>query len=357
MKAKCLNFLSLLLITAGTAESAIGGGMDPGYLTQTAPQHIEVNNRILAKVNGKGVSLIDVMKKMDMIFYGQYPEYAEIVPARYQFYMMHWKEVEKQLVDKELILADVEESKLPVSNGDVRQEMELMFGPNMIENLEKAGLSFDEAFKIVKGDIAIRRMMMAKVQGKAMRSVTPQAIHEAYEEYAKNNVRSHEWIYYVISVRDPNDKEGEESANTVYKILAVDNVPLKDFIEKFKESGVGKNSAINISEELHHKDLEVSEAYKEVLFKLDSGTYSKPTMQQSRRDRSKVWRIFYLKQMVPGGMVPFDEVEEQIKDNLIDDAADKETDLYFKKLREHFSVEEMDYNSDGQDAYQPFLLK
>ncbi len=353
MKAKYLAFLSLIIISGNLT----GAGLDSNLLSQKAPEHIEVNNRILARVNGKGISVIDVMKKMDIIFYGQYPEYAEIAPARYQFYMMHWKDVEKQLIDKELILVDVEESKLPVSNGDVRQEMETMFGPNMIDNLEKAGLSFDEAFKIVKGDIAIRRMMMAKVQGKAIRTVTPQAIHEAYEEYAKNNPRSHQWIYNVISIRDPDDKEGELSAKAVYKILADQKIPLKDFFEKFKETGVGKNSAINISDEFHHNDLEVSEAYKEVLFKLEPETFSQPVAQQSRRDRSKVWRIFYLKQVIPGGMVPFDEVEDQIKDNLIDIAVDKETDLYFIKLRKQFSVEEMEPATEGPEAFQPFMLK
>ncbi len=354
MRLRAFKILSFFLLAISGLEAI---GTDPMGFGRNEPEHIEVNNRILAKVNGKGISVIDVMKKLDMVFYKSFPEYAEIVAARFQFYTMHWKDVYKQLLEKELILADVEELKLPVSNGDVRQEMETLFGPDMIDNLDKAGLSFDEAFKMVKGDIAIRRMLMAKVNAKAIRAITPQVIHQAYEEYAKNNIRSHEWIYYVISIRDPEDKDAEESANAIYQILAVDKTPLDQFIEKFKVTGIGKKSAINISQEFKHKDLEVSEIYKDVLFKMEPGTFSKPIMQQSRRDKTKVWRVFYLKQINQGGMVPFEEVEDQIRDNLIEAAVDKETEIYMNKLRNQFSVEELDVKTDGPDGFQPFKLK
>lgn len=354
MKSKALKILAFFILATSGLEAI---GSDPMVFGKREPEHIEVNNRILAKVNGKGISVIDVMKKLDMVFYKSFPEYAEIVPARHQFYTMHWKDVLKQLVEKELILVDVEELKLPVSNGDVRQEMESLFGPDMIENLDKAGLSFEEAFKMVKGDIAIRRMMMAKVNSKALRAVTPQAVQTAYEEYAKNNIRSNEWIYYVISVRDPEDKDGQASINTIYKILAEDKVPLDQFIEKFKETGVGKKSAINVSQEFRHNDLEVSEIYKDTLFKMEPGTFSKPISQVSRRDKSQVWRVFYLKQVIQGGMIPFSEVDDQIRDNLLEAAIDKETDLYLAKLKTQYSVEEADIKTDGPDGFQPFVLK
>src|SRR5262245_8170025 len=96
---------------------------------------IIINNRILAKVNGKAISAFDVMKKMDMLFYRQYPEYTAIPQARLQFYQVSWKRVLQELIDKELILADAEESKLQVSAGDIRQEMELLLGPNIHSSL------------------------------------------------------------------------------------------------------------------------------------------------------------------------------------------------------------------------------
>ena len=34
---------------------------------------LQINNRILANVNGKPISVIDAMKKMDVIFFRQFP--------------------------------------------------------------------------------------------------------------------------------------------------------------------------------------------------------------------------------------------------------------------------------------------
>ena len=72
---------------------------------------------------------------------------------------MSWKSALEEIIDKELILADAQESKIEVSSGDVRQEMERSFGPNIIANLDKAGISFEEASKIMQEEIIIRRMI------------------------------------------------------------------------------------------------------------------------------------------------------------------------------------------------------
>src|SRR5205085_3839907 len=94
-------------------------------------KRIIVNNRILAKVNGKALSVYDIMKKMDLLFYRAFPEYTSSTVARFQFYEMNWQAVLRDLIDKELIIADADENKVEVSSGDVRQEMETLFGPNI----------------------------------------------------------------------------------------------------------------------------------------------------------------------------------------------------------------------------------
>src|ERR1700733_15248143 len=72
-------------------------------LSSQEPQ-IVVNNRIIAKINGKPISVMDLMKKMDILFYRQYPQYASLVMARYQFYQANWSYVLSEMIDKELIL-------------------------------------------------------------------------------------------------------------------------------------------------------------------------------------------------------------------------------------------------------------
>ncbi|MBA3815063.1 MAG: SurA N-terminal domain-containing protein, partial [Parachlamydiaceae bacterium] len=109
---------------------------DPFLFNTEQELQIVVNNRILAKVNGKAISVMDLMKKMDLLFYRQFPQYISSAQARYQFYQANWKHLLEEIIDKELILADAQDAKIPISAGDVRQEMEVLFGPNIISNLD-----------------------------------------------------------------------------------------------------------------------------------------------------------------------------------------------------------------------------
>lgn len=325
---------------------------------QPDEQHILVSNRILAKINGKAISVVDLMKKMDMLFYRQFPEYTSSIQARYQFYQANWKHMLHEMIDKELILADASENKLQVSGGDVRQEMESLFGPNIINNLDKVGLSFEEAYKMVQSDIVIRRMMYIRVHAKAMRQVTPQLIRDYYEEFAKDNIRDNEWHYQVVSIRDNEATKSAEMANLVYQLLSQDKVSISELPQKVKEHAPPDNKAIvNISEEFKHKEKELSEAFKEIISKQSSGTYSKPLPQKSRVNNAFLFRIFHLKEMKPGGIIPFNEIENQLKEKLIEKAIDKETETYLMKLHQHFNVQENQINEMIQDDFEPFSLK
>lgn len=351
----CRHFLlilcSAIVFCNGHANGAIIGA--------PPEQEIIVNNRILAKANGKAISVIDVMKKMDMQFYRQYPQYASSAAARYQFYQANWKRVLSELIDKELIVADSEEGKMTVSAGDVRQEMESMFGPNIIANLDKAGLTFDEASQMVLADIIIRRMMYFRVQSKAIAQATPQKIKEFYDVFAKSNIRDNEWVYRVITIRHRDASKAAETANIVRGMLTDGTVGIDDLSEKWKtdHSAAQRAPTVNVSEEFHTKELELSDSFRTSLVQLSPESYSVPVTQKSRSDNSTVVRIFYLKAMNPGGPVPFSEVAAKIKDKLIDDAMDKETKTYLNKLRQHFDVHEEMTKDVLNSDFQPFILK
>lgn len=322
----------------------------------SAGKHILVNNCILCRVNGKVISACDVMKKMDVMFYKQFPEYALIPDARYQFYQVNWKHVLEDLIDKELVLADAEENKLPVSNGDIRQEMESIFGPNIIQNLDKINLSYEEAWKNVQADITVRRMIFIRVNQKAMKLITPQDVRTAYEQFAKENLRQDEWTYYVVSIRDADPELAASAAETVHHLLQ-EKTPITELAQKIKESNlIGATTTVNISQEYKHTSKDISEAYKNILATLTVGEHSQPTLQKSK-DKNTVYRLFYLQDMQKGGMIPFAEVSEKLKNHLIDLCIDKETDSYLKRLRKHFDVQDGPLKEMLKDGFQPFALK
>lgn len=352
---KPLIYLSILLLGA---VSVVGAAPTTPLFQMEDTAQILVNNRILATVNGNAISVIDVMKKMDMMFYKQYPQYTSSIPARFQFYKLSWKHILQDFIDKELIIADSQESKLPISNGDVRQEMEKIFGPNIILNLDKAGLTFDEAWKMTKEELILRRMLHYRVNAKAIRKVTPLKVRTSYEEYAKKNILPEQWHYQVITIRDPDAQNGAGAANLAFQLLSEQHSKIDEVIEKVKNTAPFNDTVkITVSELFQHQEKDMSPAYKTALTLLSEKSYSQPMTQKSRADNSTVFRIFYLQAHVLAGAVPFSEVEDKLKEELIETAMDDETTAYLKKLRDHYHVNQDDVQGLIGNGFDPFELK
>jgi hypothetical protein len=343
-----------ILLSLMLASCSLSAQQLPMMFNQEEKVDLIVNNQILAKVNGKPISVIDIMKKMDIIFLRRFPEYTNSKVARYQFYMANWKSILNELIEKELILADAQEKKIPVSSGDVRQEMESLFGPNIIANLDKVGMSFDEAWKIIQGDITIKRMVYIRVNSVAGKSVTPQKVRDSYEKLAKETIQPEKWKYQVISVRDENATHAAEAANLVYHLVAEEQTPIEKVkVKIFDYKHIGKDTQINVSEIYDQNEKEVSEAYKSIFATLKDGEYTVPLAQKSR-DKTTVFRIFYMIEKDPGGEIPFNKMENEVRAQLQDEAVNAEAGTYIKKLKTYYDVQEMHLDAD---TFTPFALK
>ncbi len=326
--------------------------------TQEEPK-IFINNRILARVNGKPISTFDLIKKMDLAFYRQYPQYTSSIVARSQYYDMSWKYVLEDIIDKELILADAKESKIEVSGGDTRQELEASFGPNIIANLDKAGITFDEAYKIMQEEIIIRRLVSGRVHAKAVRQVTPIKVRRAYEEFIQDpeNARLTQWSYRIVTIKDRNLQKTEETAKATYQLL-MDGVPLDQLVSQLKERKIlGRKGKVTVSDIIKHNDKEISKDYRDILSHLDTGMFSQPFAHKSRSNNTTVYRILSIEEKIPGGIPPFREMEVSLKDKLLGQAIDQETDHYLKKLRDHYHIRPQDLEAYLPADYQPFILK
>ncbi|WP_052436105.1 hypothetical protein [Neochlamydia sp. EPS4] len=356
MKKQKILFFSALIY--GCLAALLQAEGNAAFLGKEDSSALVVNNRILAKVNGTAISVLDVMKKMDVLFYREFPDYTSSTQARYQFYKVNWKHVLDELVNKELVLADASENKLLVSNGDIRQEMESLFGPHIINNLDKIGLSYEEAQKIVQGDITIRRMIYLRVNAKALKKVTPQAVRLAYEEFANDpaNLKPNTWQYNVISIRDPDAARSAEAAHLTYQALN-EHIALEKLSTYVKANSHFDNTQINVSEEYTLPEKDISEAYKAILTKMTPHSHSQPIAQKNRADKnSSFFRIFVLKNWIKGGTPTFKEVELKIKDRLIEEAIAQETEAYLKNIRKRFSVQDFYTPKTDQAAFEPFIL-
>lgn len=347
-------FITLISISA-----LYGGNSDSFLKKRSEEKRVVINNRILARPNGKPISTYDLMKKMDLAFYRQFPEYSSSTDARFQYYQFGWRAALSDMVDKELILADAQESKIVVSGGDVRQEIELSFGPNIIANLDKAGFSYDEAFKLMQEEILIRQLVAGRAHAKAVRQVTPNKIRQAYDEFIQDpaNARLTQWSYRMITVKERNLEKTEETAKIAYNLL-MEGVPPDQIASTLKEKNIlGRKGSVTISNVIKQNDKEISTEYRTQIANLDKGMYTQPFRNKSRSTNSVVYRILTIEDKVPGGVPSYREMEGKLKEELLDKEMDKETDQYLLKLRQHYHVRESDIDNALPPNYEPFVLK
>jgi len=326
-------------------------------LSAAEGQELIVHNRILATVNGKAVSVMDVMKKMDVFLSRNYPEHSKSDTSRYQFFIQNWRDTLNQIIDNELILADAEKLEIKIADAEVREKIHERFGPNVMASLDELGLTLDEAWHMIYAEMAVQRMSWYRVHSKAMHRIGPQDIKVGYEAYLAQNPPQEEWKYQVLSIRAATDSLGKVFAQKAQALLQGEPLPFEALASKLKEGMKDdSNVTITVSDELDVAGSKLSEAHKTVLCTLKPGSYSEPVSQVSRRDQSVVHRIFYLKEHKVIPPKSFDAMVDALHDQLVMKEVNKEFPLYLKKLRKQFNYEGKELSSLPND-FVPFELK
>ena len=352
MKLTRALFLFLTLISTATSWS------DSSFNALPENQKLIVTNRILAKVNSKTISVIDIMKKMDAFLHQAYPEYASSPVARYQFFSTHWRESLSQMIDNELMLADAEKIGLKAGDGEVRERLHERFGPNFMPTLDKLGLSYDDAWKLIETEILVQKMTWYRINSKAIFTVNPQDLKLAYKDYALKNPPVDVWKYQLLSIRSASEQVGRELATKAHQLLEKDNLDLPTVVVKLKEGlPEDASNSITLSGEFEVNDKELSSSHRQVLLTMHPHSFSIPIPQISRFDKSNVFRIFHLKEHSKKHPPSFDEKREELFEGLVQKAINREQALYLSKLRERFTHDEKYIREFIPADFQPFALQ
>src|SRR5207253_246734 len=102
-------------------------------------------------------------------------------------------------------------------------------------------------------------------------------------------------------------------------------------------------------------DKEISDSYRKILANMRPNSYSTP--QQGKSKDLALYKIFYLKEFVPAGAPPLSDVEAKLKNQLISQKIEQEGELYLKRLRKHFDVQDSESDPLYPEDFQPFVLK
>lgn len=316
--------------------------------------HLVVNNKPLIKINNKVISLMDVVKKMNMIIHEHFPDVAKSAVAMYQFYDNQWKHIFEDMVFNELMLLDAEQKEIKVSDGDVREEMEKRFGPSIIHTLSKLKLQYDEVRDMIRNELIVRKIQGMKVYSKVQLTVTPERIKSSYEKYLTKNPPKETWKYQVLTVKGKNMEKCLEKVSSISNQLKSQNTKLSEFVKENKDV---EPIQVSVSKEYEVDGKNLSEQHKKVLNNLHIDEYSEPICQTSRQNKAPVYRIFHLKSKNIEAAKSFEEKYDDLYNSLLDQHAKIERANYQKHLSKRFGIDQESIKSITSGEYQPFALQ
>jgi hypothetical protein len=320
-------------------------------LPPTAPDNktINIQNTILATVNGKTISVLDLKEKMDLLFHKSYPDLINSNTARHQFYTSGWKTVLSEMINTELMVFDAQKREIKLEDSEVREEMERRFGPNIMVTLDEIGIPYEKTWKLIKREMIVQRMSWFFVHSKALQRVTPQLIRKNYRLFLEKNPPLETWNYKVISIKTTDENLAKELAEKIYSLTKKENFEKK--FEEIKKSN--ENVSLNISKEYNMTSQKISDSHKKVLKTLKENSYSTPVKQISKFNKKPIYRIFHLKTHKTKNPPTFEKAAPEIKEKLLQKAAAEESKNYFNKLRKYYGFVE----NTALDDFNPFILK
>jgi hypothetical protein len=371
-----LSLLSLLLfpflgaLLGAPFVASLGAASE---LFSSSPSHLQsfelqVNHWVLAKPGGKPITVLDLAKRLEMVFYREFPQYANSPQFKYQFFRVNWRPVLDDMVNYQLILADAKEKNVEVNDGEVTKEMEESFGPNVVQTIDQLHLSYDEAWEMIKIDLIVRRMKGFMVHSRALTRVSPALVREVYEKTHTEKNLENEWEFQVLSIRNNNSELAAKAAEAAAKLMeeqpGITLELLKERLTAYLQpaaialtsEAVDEETTLSLSQRESRAPKDLSPPYRKALESLQPGDVSKPVSQPSR-DGSIVYRIFHFIALNVKLPPPFAEVFPKLHEELTQVAMEEEYDKYVSKLRQHYNITPEYFKEMIPEKFQPFSLK
>jgi hypothetical protein len=350
-----------LLILALAAVSSVAALDDQSEQAKKLLQQqtgIKINHWVLAKPNGQPITSLDLAKRLEVVFYQNYPNYATSQQARLQFYNQAWRDLLSDQIDNQLMLADAEEKQVKASDADVRQELESMFGPNVVETLDELGLTYTEAWEMVREDLLVQQMRGHMIAAKANMTITPEKLRSTYEKYAEQYELVDQCEYQMLTIRHQNSELAQKAAKRAEE-LVVQGLTLPQVYDKLSDERLA--GTISPSVNMRVSDMEkrpvnsLATAYREVLDGMKVGATS-GAIEQKSRDGSSAFRVYHLEAREVDSVPEFEEMVDQIRSALFQQAYAVAQEDYLSRLRTHYGIDQTYLASMIPSDFTPFTL-
>jgi hypothetical protein len=353
-----MKHLSLIALVAlhAVAQGSVPGGLGMASKPRT---EIAYSNRPLITINGKTLSLVDVIKKMDFQLLQYAPQVLDNPESRFEYYNQNWRRVYAELVEMELVMIDAEPLKIGISEADIRMELESL-GPQLIIKLDSIGLTLNEAKAMVENDMIMRQMLWYKAYSKALQVITPESIKIAYNDYFKEETlkQKEHWCYQVLTIKSKDSAKGEKAAWAAHTLLSKEGsimAAIPDALKKTLQSS-SDDVELTLSKDLRVDSHSISKQHHEILCQLQPHEYSQPVVQLAKNQGEEVRKIFYLKEHSIDAVKTFQDMASSLKDKLTQIAAEKERKNYIESLKKKLLLSDAEIFESISKEEEPFAL-
>ncbi len=300
------------------------------------PSSVVINNRPLIKIQNQTLSLLDVIKKMDLFIEQGFPQAKESPLARMQFYMHNWQYTLNDLVDDLLILQEAEDKEIKVSDGDVHEEMNERFGSSLLSKIDAMGMRYDDIKAMLHSELMVKQILSHKVHTKTMQQITPSAIKEAYSEYVKANPPKQYWTYQTLTFRGEME-EIEKLAHASHALLKQNRYENLSQLYQHLQDTAPETVTISLSPTLEGDQFSLSQTHLQVLNTLSAKTpFSSPVKQAGRLDTS--FKIFHFHSYTYTEPEKFEALYTTLQDDLYHKIFRKEKHRYTQHLRRKYNI-------------------
>lgn len=333
---RCLLFLVLHIFALyGTAERA---------------DEISAEMRPLIRVRDSVITVVDVMKKMDLVFYQQYPQYRSSVRHRLEFYQSSWMKALRDILERKVIMIFADENKMDVGHGDVREEMEELFGPNVLLKLYEAGVTLDDAYEMVRQDIMMRRILQFYVRMPAVATITPQKIKERYVEQYENKTKGDKLSWKILSFRVPENLDAQQVSTKIIDSLNRNELNLERAKEKIPDG-----CECILSPQYITEIEQLAPSIRQTLESTPFGVWTIPQQAKEGKKGMVKWSSYLVDKKIPGEKISLNLVENEIVEELAQPLIEEKKKSFMEGLMKKFDVSFVMPEKE-MESFKPFRL-
>jgi len=312
---------------------------------------IQADRRMLVRVRNSIITFADVMKKMDFIFYQQFPQLRTVPKERLKFYEANWKHVLQDLIERRLIMIFAEENHMEVQHGDIREELEGIFGPNVLLALYDAKVPVDDAHEMVRQEIMMRRILSFYVKAAVLASVTPQRVKERYRVKYENMALQEKISWRILALKAPAEVDSQQLVN---KLIFSLNEGKSTFEEE--KAALPENCELTISPLFVTESSQIAAGLKPILDAAEKNIWTAPLQSKDMKNGIVKWNSYLVQERTQGEKIPLSAVEDEIREELVGPVLEERKRVFVNDLLKKYDVI-FTMSEKEMETYKPFSLQ